>query len=147
MYKPSIWDSELDFGRRQYIETILRHQSEPMKLRDLAKMISVISREPEHAEKIDKTEVFHDSQYRRILTRDIHKINYSPVFHFIITHDRNGVKIGTKTDAREFVENAYREGLKKIVLAQRMAKKLSLDGQITLNKEIINAYERGEDFA
>ena len=144
MYNPSIWDAELSGARQDYICTILQ-QNGCMTLRNLAIVLSVLAKEPQHGTFIRIMPKFHDSSYRRTLSRDIHEINYSSDFPIIIVHSTKGVKIGSKDDAKIFVDSCFNEGVKKIALAQRMARKLELDGQLTINQEIINSYERNQN--
>ena len=144
MYKPSIWDAEMSIARQDYICTILQ-QNGCMTLRNLALCLSVLAKEPYHGTFVRIMPKFHDSSYRRTLSRDIHEINYSSDFPIIIVHSTKGVKIGSKDDAKKFVDSCFNEGVKKIALAQRMARKLSLDGQLTISQDIINAYESEEN--
>lgn len=144
MYEPSIWDSEMSKPRQDYICTILQ-QNGCMTLRNLALVLSVLAKEPYHGTFIRIMPKFHDSSYRRTLSSDIHEINYSSDYQIVIVHSSKGVKIGSRKDAYEFVESCFSEGVKKIALAQRMARKLSLDGQLTINQDIINAYESEEN--
>ena len=131
-------------ARQDYICTILQ-QNGCMTLRNLALVLSVLAKEPQCGTFIRIMPKFHDSSYRRTISRDIHEINYSSDFPIIIIHSKNGVKIGSRKDANEFVNSCFSEGVKKIALAQRMARKLSLDGQLTINQDIINAYESEEN--
>lgn len=141
-YNPSIWDSELESGRRDYIYNIIVQDSFPIKLRELAITLSDISLEPNHAQVIRRLKNFHNSKYRRILTADIAAINASSDYRGIIVHGANGVEIGTRLNAEAYVRAQYAEAVRKLVLTQKMAKKLSLDGQFTLTQEIIDVYER-----
>lgn len=131
-YEPSIWDSELDQGRRNYVYTIILQSTSPMKLRQLAITLSTIAKEPNHANIIRRLKNFHDSKYRRILTADIAAINASPDYSGIIVHTTNGVEIGTRLNAECFVKAQYAEAVRKLTLAQKMAKKLELKDQLTM---------------
>lgn len=141
MYNPSIWDSELAEGRRSYLYSLMLKNRTPMKLQKVAILISEIAKEYDEAEKVDFG-IFHNSKYRRILTDDINEINHSDKYPGIIVHDSQGVYLGDKQTAVEYVTKAYAEGIRKLALAQKMAKKLSLDGQYKLDQTVIDAFER-----
>ena len=142
MYNPSIWDSELAEGRRSYLYSLMLKNRTPMQLKRIAILISSLAKEDDEAERIIETDYFHDSKYRRILTDDINEINHSDKYPGIIVHDSQGVYLGDRKTAVEYVTKAYAEGIRKLALAQKMAKKLSLDGQYKFDQTVIDAFER-----
>ena len=141
-YSPSIWDTENDEGRRAYLYSLVCRERRPMKLWFLAKMVSGLANEAKIAIEIEHIVNFHDSKYRRILTDDINEINHSDKYPGIIVHGSQGVYLGDKQTAVEYVTKAYAEGIRKLVLAQKMAKKLSLDGQYKFDQTVVDAFER-----
>lgn len=141
-YNPSIWDTENDEGRRAYLYSLCMNNRTPMKLKAVAYYISDIAKEYDEAQKICGIGNFHDSKYRRILTDDIAEINHSDKYPGIIVHDSQGVYLGDRKTAVEYVDKAYAEGIRKLALAQKMAKKLALDGQYKLDQTVVDAYER-----
>lgn len=141
-YSPSIWDTENNEGRRVYLYSLCLNNRTPMKLKTVAYHISNIAKEYDEVMKIRGIGNFHDSKYRRILTDDIAEINHSDKYPGIIVHDSQGVYFGDRQAAVEYVEKAYAEGIRKLALAQKMAKKLALDGQYKLDQTVVDAYER-----
>ena len=134
IYNPSIWDSELDKGRRDYVYSILQSATRPMKLRELARSLCLVSRETEMINAIDDCTIFHNSRFRRTLTQDIHEMNFNMDFPKIIIHSGDGMKLATKEEAKMYIEAQYKEAIRKMMLAQKMAKKLSLEDQISLEQ-------------
>lgn len=141
-YNPSIWDPDLSFGRQQYLYAILKANREPMKIVDLAKRISAISKEPQWILEIIHCKNFHNSTYRRTITRDIQAINNSDKFDGIIVHSTNGVHLATKVDAEIYIDSECAEAIRKLNAARKMAKKMGLDGQIDFTGKIKDFYER-----
>lgn len=144
-YSPSIWDTENNEGRRAYLYSLCMKNRTPMQLKRIAILISRLAKEEDEAERIVDTDYFHDSKYRRILTDDIAEINHSDKYPGIIVHDSQGVYFGDRQTAVEYVDKAYAEGIRKLALAQKMAKKLALDGQYKLDQTVVDAYERSRN--
>lgn len=143
MYNPSIWDSELDFGRRQYIGSILVYNRDSIHMSHLAYMLNRLAHEcPEMPE---KTPEFHNSRFRRKLTKDIDEMNRNRDFRFIIVSNSDGVRIANKKEAAHMVEMLRKKALRTLAKASILADKANLDCQLSISGEEIKTFLEDEN--
>lgn len=130
MARNSIWSREETLGRQQYIEGLLRQQKAHIHLKDLAFALGHLVNED--LDEKYRGRAFHNSNYRRILTRDIDELNRNPDFRLTIISDSKGVKLCSQTDLERMYRSERREALKKLAKCAKIAQKAGLDGQTVL---------------
>ena len=134
MYDPSIWDIELSMARCDYIIAILKNAGKAIHLDMLARTLDKLVHEY-HRDL--NTKNFHNSRYRRILTADIDFINRSNSYHVVIISNNNGVKIATKAECEKLLAAERKEAIKKLAKCSTIARKYSLNGQLTITEDEI----------
>jgi hypothetical protein len=143
MYNPSIWDAELTSGRQDYIASILINSNGGANMHLLGRTLDRVAREnnpmPETAEG------FHNTRFRRILSRDIDAMNRNPKYRFIIASAKDGVKIADKTDAMQMIDVLRKTALRKLAKASIMARKAGLDCQLAISGEEIKTFLEDDD--
>lgn len=140
MYNPSIWSDELAQGRRDYIVAILQGQKEPVHLDELALILDRVTHENNPDLWLSTTENFHNSVFRRILTRDLDFINRSAIYHCVIISTNLGVKIANKAECEKMIENERKEAVKKLAKIFVVARKYNLDAQLAITGEEIQMF-------
>jgi len=86
---------------------------------------------------------YHNSDTRRLLSKDIRDINLDPEYEKVIVHGINGnkgIKLGTESEAIEYLNSCKKEAIRKLALANAIAKKISRDQQLNLQGEIAEAF-------
>ena len=68
---------------------------------------------------------YHDSDARRMLTRDIQQINLSPLYDKIILSETRGIKLATKNEAASFLHREAGEIFRKLKRIRQMDAKIS----------------------
>ena len=79
---------------------------------------------------------YHNSQARRMLTRDIEAINDSEDFRKIIISGNRGIKLADELEYERFIRAEKKEIFRKLARVRKIIKKGSKDQQITLENEI-----------
>ena len=79
---------------------------------------------------------YHNSQARRLLTRDIEAINSSDEFEKIIISGNRGIKLADATEFEKFIRSETAEIFRKLKRVRKLIKKGSKDQQVTLEGEI-----------
>ena len=79
---------------------------------------------------------YHNSQTRRLLTRDIEAINSSDEFEKIIISGNRGIKLADATEFEKFIRSETAEIFRKLKRVRKLIKKGSKDQQVTLEGEI-----------
>ena len=79
---------------------------------------------------------YHNSQARRLLTRDIEAINSSDDFEKIIISGNRGIKLADETEFERFIRSETAEIFRKLKRVRKLIKKGSKDQQVTLEGEI-----------
>lgn len=78
-------------------------------------------------------EDFHNTRERKIMTRDIQKINNSTIIQkIIISSPKYGVKLATESEWRENIKREYINVFNKLKRIRHKEKKGCLDGQMRL---------------
>jgi hypothetical protein len=84
----------------------------------------------------------------RIIEDDVHAINSDVTIQKIIVSNRTGYKIGTREEVETYLAKRFLRDWKSIKLSRHMAKKVALDGQMTMvfnsEREFIETFIRGE---
>ena len=88
---------------------------------------------------------YHDSDARRMLTRDIQEINTSPLYDKIILSETRGIKLATKNEAASFLHREAGEIFRKLKRIRQMEAKIRRDQQISLEGRICEAFLGGKD--
>lgn len=88
---------------------------------------------------------YHDSHERKILSRVISEVNFSPEFDKIIISSGKGIKLANEEEHKRYVTNQYRAVLRKLKRTRIMEKKGNANGQITIDGRTIEAYLNGVD--
>ena len=130
MARNSIWSAEETLGRQQYIEGILRRNQSYIHMETLASTIGLICDEPLPENARGKN--FHNSSYRRTLSRDIDALNWNPDFRMQIISNSKGVKIATEKEEMTWEQKERREAIKKLAKCAVLARKAGRDGQTVL---------------
>lgn len=86
---------------------------------------------------------FHNSNARRMLTRDIEEINSSDRFEKIIISGNYGIKLADKAEFEYFIASEYAEIFRKLKRVRMLAKKGGLDRQCTIEGEIREVFLEG----
>ena len=84
----------------------------------------------------------HNSSARRLLTRDIEKINASDNYEKIIISGNRGIKIADENEFRAFLRSELREIFAKLRRVRQIARKGSRDQQIDIEGRIAQAFLR-----
>lgn len=79
---------------------------------------------------------YHNSQTRRLLTRDIEAINNSEDYRKIIISGNRGIKLADATEFEKFIRSETAEIFRKLKRVRKLIKKGSKDQQATLEGEI-----------
>lgn len=79
---------------------------------------------------------YHNSQARRMLTRDIEAINDSEDYRKIIISGNSGIKLADATEFEKFIRSETAEIFRKLKRVRKLIKKGSKDQQVTLEGEI-----------
>lgn len=88
---------------------------------------------------------YHNSNARRLLTKDIHEINCNDTFFKIIISGNEGIKIATEEECDRFLKSETREIFKKLKAVRKMMRKASRDQQIDLEGRIAQAFLNSAD--
>ena len=97
------------------------------------------------------TSSFHNSQARRVLTRDIEEINASDKYEKIIISGNRGIKLANAEEFERFVRSEYAEIFRKLRRVRSISWKGALNLQGDLDGNIIesfiigNIFEEGSD--
>ena len=78
---------------------------------------------------------FHNSQARRVLTRDIEEINASDKYEKIIISGNRGIKLANAQEYDRFIRAEYAEIFRKLRRVQGINRKASLDYQYDMTEE------------
>lgn len=78
---------------------------------------------------------FHDTNERKIMTKDINYINHSPYVDKIVLSSAKGIKLATEEEAIKFVKRKYREAFNLLRYARVLEKKVLKDNQTVLNSQ------------
>ena len=92
-----------------------------------------------------RTDAFHNSPARHLLTDDIRALNESDhIQKIIISNGGNGVKLASKDEAEKHIKAQYSTIFRQLRRARLMEKKAGLDGQLRLvmgsEREIVQAF-------
>ena len=91
------------------------------------------------------TSSFHNSQARRVLTRDIEEINASDKYEKIIISGNRGIKLANAEEFERFVRSEYAEIFRKLRRVRSISWKGALNLQGDLDGNIIESFiEEGE---
>lgn len=80
----------------------------------------------------DRNENFHDTQARKLMTKDIRAINESNVIQKIIITGSKGVKLATREEFAKYVNCEFKSVLAKLQRVRNKYKKAGLDGQMRI---------------
>ena len=81
------------------------------------------------------TSSFHNSQARRVLTRDIEEINASEKYEKIIISGNRGIKLANAEEYERFIRAEYAEIFRKLRRVRGINAKASLDYQYEMDEE------------
>ncbi len=92
-----------------------------------------------------RSNAFHDSPARHLLTADIRALNESGTIQkIILSNGANGVKLASKEEAEKHIRAKYATIFRQLKRARLMEKKAGLDGQLRLvmgsEREIVQAF-------
>ena len=90
------------------------------------------------------TTVYHNSNTRRLLTRDIEAINNSSAYEKVIVSGSKGIKLATEKEFSIFVNSELKEIFTKLKRVRKIARKGTRDQQIDLEGKIAEAFLRRE---
>lgn len=83
---------------------------------------------------------YHASGAARLLCSDCQAINEDPSYSKIIIHGNRGIKLADEYEFSKFLSSEYAEVFKKLKRIRTIAKKASLDQQISLDEDIIDSF-------
>lgn len=75
------------------------------------------------------------------ISDDVKKINSNESIKHIIVSNKKGFKIANKEEARRYLESRFRRDLKSLKLDWQLKKKISSDGQLVMNGEVLETIE------
>ena len=90
------------------------------------------------------TTSFHNSQARRLLTRDIEEINSSDKYEKIIISGNRGIKLANAKEYDRFISAEYAEIFRKLRRVRGICVKGGLNNQADLEGQIREAFMGGE---
>ena len=76
--------------------------------------------------------MFHDSNARHLLTKDIRAINKSDVIQKIVISNNKGVKIASSAEFEKYINAEFASIFRKLARTRQKAKKAGLDGQMRI---------------
>lgn len=83
---------------------------------------------------------YHNSQARRMLTRDIEAINGNGAFRKIIISGNRGIKLATSQEFERFARAELAEVFRKLKRVRKIIAKGNRDQQTTLEGEIVDSF-------
>lgn len=92
----------------------------------------------------ERTQPFHDSRARQLMTNDIREINKSDIIQKIIISSAQGVKLANKEEAQAFIAGKFSAVWDSLERVRKLERKAGLDGQTRLvferERDIIKAF-------
>ena len=91
---------------------------------------------PRHLEECHEV----DSTVYSNLRKDIRAINCDEKYNYIIVSSAQGYKLADEEELQKYLGKKYKTALRMLKLIHILEKKASLDGQFTINEEIVESF-------